>query len=414
MIPLKTAGRWTLIFLLTLSIAGCSGNRWTEFRGKGGLGRAPTAIRPPLGIKWQLKLQKQQDNRRFFNQPLLVDHTIYFGSADGNFYSLDLNSGYMNWTFRTEGPINAVATVDQDTVYIGSSDGYAYAIDRETGDERWRFETFGGVNSTLVPWDGGIMVASDADAFYLLSREGEVRHTIPNPVWYHNSFQISDDILAFSPGTLDNPHLLTGYNLKEKRVIWALDSGLQKYHWFSFPAARSNRLFYSAIGFEDSGEWVFRFTGLNHRTGRVIWTREERGRLQVPDPQAFASLLFREQRKLLDYGAPLIWRNQVIFAPGDQTLRSFNSSNGTRKWIHTYDLPVATAPTLAGGRLYFGLRASGEEGSKGRLVCASPRDGSVLWTMEVEGTILNSPVIAGQWIIFGTDQGEFYVLEELY
>jgi len=407
---------WSAMILLLcgLSFYSCNMNRWTEFRGPGGQGRAASSIQPPLGIKWQLKLQKPDEDHRFFNQPLLVDNTIYFGSSDGNFYSLDLHSGYMNWTFRTEGSINAVASVAKDRVYIGSSDGFVYCLDREKGNELWRFETYGGVNSTLVEWGEGIIAASDADAFYYLSQDGELIYSIPNPVWYSNSFQIYRDILAFSPGTEANPHLLTAYNLAEERVIWALDAELQDYTWFSFPATRRNRLFYAAIGFDQNRTMVFRFSALNQQTGRELWTKRERGYLEGDMDGTLAVRLFREQRQLLDYAAPLVWRNQVIFAPGDQTLRSFNTSTGRKNWQKEYDLPLSTAPTLAGGRLYFGLRAPDEPESKGRLVCASPRNGKIFWDMEVEGSILNSPVIAGSWIIFGTDQGEFYVLEELW
>jgi len=400
------------ILLISFSWQSCGVNRWTEFRGDGGHGRAPSAIQPPLGIKWQLKLQAQEGDRRFFNQPLLVDNTIYFGSADGNFYSLDLLSGYMNWTFRTKGSINAVATVGKDRVYIGSSDGFVYCLDRERGELIWDFETYGGVNSTLVSWGEGIMVASDGDAFYYLDKEGELLHEIPNPVWYNNSFQIVDDILAFSPGTLENPRLLTAYNLKEKRVIWALDDELKGYRWYSFPAARRNRLYFSAIGLDEMGSWKFRFSALGHKTGREVWTVIEDGLLFSDNPRALTKTLFDEQRHLLDYAAPLIWRNQVIFAPGDQTLRSFNSATGSKLWQKVYEYPVATAPTLAGGRIYFGLRSPDKE-TPGKLICASPRNGTIFWEMDVKGTILNSPVIAGSWIIFGTDQGEFYVLEEL-
>jgi outer membrane protein assembly factor BamB len=80
-------------------------------------------------------------------------------------------------------------------------------------------------------------------------------------------------------------------------------------------------------------------------------------------------------------------------------------------WQRSYDSPVSTAPTLAGDRIYFGLEAVD---GVGRLVCASPTDGRIFWDIEVEGTILNTPVIAGPWIIFGTDEGLFYVMEELF
>ena len=47
------------------------------------------------------------------------------------------------------------------------------------------------------------------------------------------------------------------------------------------------------------------------------------------------------------------------------------------------------------------------------LVCLSARTGRVLWEFETDGDILSAPVIAGQWLVFGTDNSYFYVLEEV-
>jgi outer membrane protein assembly factor BamB len=119
---------------------------------------------------------------------------------------------------------------------------------------------------------------------------------------------------------------------------------------------------------------------------------------------------FMECAQLLDYGAPLLWRGSVIYSCGDNLLRSFAVTDGSELWTREYPSPISTAVTLAGGRLYFGLRS---ESDKGFLVCASASTGKQLWSIPVEGSILNSPVIAGSRIFFGTDAGYFYVFEDV-
>jgi outer membrane protein assembly factor BamB len=47
-------------------------------------------------------------------------------------------------------------------------------------------------------------------------------------------------------------------------------------------------------------------------------------------------------------------------------------------------------------------------------VCLSAGNGDQMWELEIEGDMLNAPVIAGNWLVFGTDEQYFYVLEELY
>ena len=60
------------------------------------------------------------------------------------------------------------------------------------------------------------------------------------------------------------------------------------------------------------------------------------------------------------------------------------------------------------------LPAGTKGGKPPKLVCLAARNGKKLWELELDGAILSAPVIAGKWIIFGTDKNLFYVLEELY
>ncbi|WP_028973305.1 PQQ-binding-like beta-propeller repeat protein [Spirochaeta cellobiosiphila] len=401
-----------LILLIVMGISSCGIPEWTEFRGTKGLGKASTAIQPPLVTKWEFQLQEQPQDRRFFNQPLVEGHTLFFGSADGNFYSFDINSGYMNWSYRTNGPINAVGTIIKDKVLIGSGDGAVYCLNKETGTLDWTFQTRGGVNSTLVPWKDGVMVASDTDAFYYLNLDGQLDFSLPNPTWIRNSFQIRDDIMAFSPGAGAHAHDLSVYDLNEQRPLWYIDTSNFPLNWFSFPSMDRGQLHYAAAGFNGQ-EWIFQFNSVNVRTGNVRWRRVDTGIVPTNDSFNDSVQLFYEQSMLLDYEAPLLLGDQVIYATGDYVLRSFKRLTGRDNWKMTFDYPIATAPTLAGGYIYFGLRADDSIGIS-QLVCVDPRKQKVLWQIPIEGTILNSPVIAGSWIIFGTDKGKFFILEEVF
>ncbi len=401
-----------MLMWLPLLFSGCGQTRqWVEFRGSRGLGQARATINPPIAVKWKLLLQKQTGDQRHFNQPLLMDNTVYFGSADGNFYSLDLNSGFMNWTFRSGGPINSVASADRQKVYFGSSDGKVYALERSSGELLWEFQTGGQVNSTVIRYKDMVVAAGDADAVYFISIDGNLRFQLPNDVWHRNSYQIFNDILAFAPGSPDNPYDLSVYDLENDRYLWHLSENLDIYYWYSFPAVKNRKLFFSVTGIVPRVGWEHYFAGVDLYSGELLWERRKPAWLQeATSAQAPVNYLMRNSL-LLDYGAPLVWRNQVIFAMGDQLLRSYRATDGKALWERAYSRPISTAATLAGDRLYFGLEA---EAGVGQLVSVNPRNGTVFWRIELEGSVLNSPVIAGPWIIFGTDEGYFYVLEEIY
>lgn len=404
-------------FALLVALSSCAGGGdWTSFRGNDGSGNSPSSVAPPVGLRWKILLQKHVGQDRFFNQPVVAGNAIYFGSSDGNFYSMDIRSGFMNWTVRTGGPVNSVPCVDAKNVYFGSSDGKVYAVERKSGKTAWAFATAGAVNSTLVLWRGMIVAAADTDAVYVLSSSGTQLFRLSNQYWYHNSFQIHDDRITFAPGSPEEPLNLAIFDLAKQKYLWSLDSGLENYPWFSFPAVRGSRLYYSSTGLERDGfdgssvRLAYKFYCLDFGTGEVIWMNESKSTIS-PGTDFSAPQSFAEGILLLDYGAPLLWRNRVIYACGDSVLRSFDARDGREAWSREYAETISSAVSSAGDRLYFGLRS---RDGKGRLVCASASSGKELWGVPVEGSILNSPVIAGSRIFFGTDAGYFYVLEKVF
>jgi outer membrane protein assembly factor BamB len=106
----------------------------------------------------------------------------------------------------------------------------------------------------------------------------------------------------------------------------------------------------------------------------------------------------------------------VIYSGGDAVVRAFDAKSGVLRWEREFDSPVSSAPTVAGGRLYFGILGAEapDTGGGPELVCLSARNGNILWRMDLEGAILSAPVIAGKRLIFGTDKSVFYILEEVF
>ncbi|MFW6181316.1 MAG: PQQ-binding-like beta-propeller repeat protein, partial [Spirochaetota bacterium] len=387
------------------------------------------------------------DRAPAFNPPIIKGGTIYLGSADGNFYALDIRSGYMRWVFRTGGVINSVPFANERHVYFGSNDGKVYALSLEDGEPAWEFQTESTVQSTVVRHGDSVIFTSDGGSTYFLSPQGVEEHRLANPVWHRDSFQVHDDVLYFAPGPLNRPHSLGAYDLREGTYLWLLDTASMGASWYSFPALRRNAVHLATCAGR-SGHWELTYYAYDRRTGELIWKhREESSFGEGSVSAAGLAALYRRNLKLLDYLAPSLWRNLVVYTSGDAVVRAFRAQDGKPVWRRVFDSPTSSAPTVAGDRVYFGLHGEVEgmtrggsapgasaprgEGSirnggsgtgglesaaprKPRLVCLSVRDGEKLWEMELEGALLSAPVIAGKWLVFGTDRNLFYVLEELY
>jgi outer membrane protein assembly factor BamB len=426
---------FVLAFLLAVpavfALMGCQNKAdWVMYRGEQGQGRTSNTVFPPFAVKWKLQLQVQDRPVRAFNPPIVLDDTIYFGSSDGNFYALDIASGFMRWVYKTQGPINSVPAADEDNVYFGSNDGRAYAVAREDGEEQWVFDTGHTVQCNFARYEDWVIFTSDLGATYFLSDLGIEKHRVPNLVWLYHTFQVYKDVMYFAPGPSSRPVSFGAYDLNQKVYLWIIDTLGDGATWYSFPALQNKYLYYGTCGnFGDY--WEFVYYALERETGRVIWQHVEESRLgsNLPAPPY---TLFDQNLDLLDYMAPSLWRNLVIFTSGDTVVRAFNRKSGRVAWERGFATPTSSSPTVAGDRVYFGLLEGGSEGGgpidlgsegaiqgsredfKPKLVCLSARDGKMLWEMETEGAILSAPVVAGKWLVFGTDRNYFYVMEEVF
>ncbi|MCL2293875.1 MAG: PQQ-binding-like beta-propeller repeat protein, partial [Spirochaetes bacterium] len=268
------------ILIITLMLSGCTGRSsgdWVVFRGQSGQGNTSERIFPPIGIKWQFKLQEGGVRERRFNPPVVFQDTLFFGSSDSNFYALDLNTGFMRWVFKTRAPVNSVPYVDSRKVFFGSTDGYIYAVYHRTGTLAWEHFTGAPVNSTIVGHNDTIVFTTDLGATHFFTRYGREIKAIPNYVWLSNSFQINNDVVYFMPGPPENPFSLAAFHIPTQRYIWTLPT-VGRQIWYSFPAISGNILHYASVGVMGN-YFTYIFSALDRRTGEPIWQVFERSSL---------------------------------------------------------------------------------------------------------------------------------------
>ena len=398
------------VLFLTLS---CTESRdRIVYRGEGGKGYYPEALTPPIGIKWKLKYQEGDARERHFNPPVVYKNTLFFGSSDSNFYALDIESGFMKWVFKTSAPVNSVPYVDDEKVYFGSSDGYVYAADIKSGNEIWNYNTYFPVNSTITGYDDYIILTTDTGATHFLSKEGEELYSVPNYMWQYNSFQVFNDVVLFMPGPVEEPYSLGAYDIREKRFKWLFPTAEDSLSWYSFPAVAENKVLFSACGLY-SDFTGYMYLALDEETGEVIWEQRDLSNYESYY-ELSAEDIFWENINLLDYMAPAVWKDNVIYAPGDRTLKSFKIKDGMKNWETVFDTPVSSATCIGNNRIYLGLRGDIYNEKEPILAAVDASNGSISWSTEIEGEILGSPVISGRWLIFGTDSNYLYVFEKLF
>ncbi|MFW6387865.1 MAG: PQQ-binding-like beta-propeller repeat protein [bacterium] len=435
-----------LVAVLVVLLSGCADHSdWVEFRGDGGRGQTRNEMQPPLGIRWRFALQSNSDAFAF-NNLVVKDDSLYFGSTDGNFYSMSIETGYMNWVHRTDAPVNSVPVVDDERVYFGSNDGYLYAVNRESGEEAWTYRAGRPVQSTVVTYEDTIVFGIDGVGVQFLSRsDGEPVHSIDNPIWLRVSLQVDDDIMYIVPGPPENPRSLGVYNIPESRHQWLLPDEVMAATWYSFPAVNDERLFTQTSHISD-GRMRYTTWALDREDGQVEWRREFDADFAGNRPENLGRH-FRSLTRILDYQAPAIRHDQVISANGDNVLRAFNEATGEIEWETHLSNRTSSAPMISGDLVFVGIHGddpddrqpsgaplsssgtatargiqlAGEQGTtdrrernEPRLAAFSAHSGRKVWELETDGAVLSPPVVAGRHMVFGTDENVVYVLERVF
>ncbi len=94
--------------------------------------------------------------------------TVYIGAYDGNMYSLNASSGYVNWSVPV-GFVNASTTAspaigNDGTIYLGSNFGTLYAVNPD-GTQKWVFETQSDIRASVALNADGTVVVGSYDGY---------------------------------------------------------------------------------------------------------------------------------------------------------------------------------------------------------------------------------------------------------
>jgi len=108
-----------------------------RFQRKPGLS---TAQVPMLALKWAFGFEGETSAA---TQPVVVGNRVFVGSNGGTVYSLGLDDGCLQWSFKAEGGIRAAMTIlptpdGGASAIVGDLRATVYSLDAATGALRWK------------------------------------------------------------------------------------------------------------------------------------------------------------------------------------------------------------------------------------------------------------------------------------
>ena len=338
------------------------------------------------------------------------------------------------WTFATTGAINHAPLIVRETVIIAPAGAPLIALDREKGRERWRFAPASGI------WERAC--ASDGQRIFVGLKDKSIAglDAANGKLLWQKSLGINMQAPPLvSEGIVYAPTAFVGPELKPdvdgRARLFALDAKTGEELWvfesdnyiLQTPTVSGDALylggnFYDPTPIDEGGHT--RLYALDLATGSPRWTYESE--------DGFPKRLYATEQTLVFVGyqdfmngvdtrtGELRWRydtgnwtpsflgagNVVYFSSANTLVFALNTNTGESIW--QFNIPEGTfnylldAPVLLDGRLYF-LTQQGE------FFALDAATGELLWQADTAlASARTGPALAGAWVVMGDIEGKVY------
>ncbi len=309
-------------------------------------------------LKWKFRTKGV-----ILSSPVVSGGIVYIGSADHNFYALDLSTGSVNWRFKTESRVQGSAAVSNDSVFFESYDSTFYCLDAASGKLKWKFKTEGERRFAAKHLHGAEPAAE----------------TMPDPFdLFLSSPVVAGGIVYFGSG--DNN-------------IYALDSGTGSLKWkfktgdvvHSSPALVNGTLFV--------GSWDSYFYALDAATGNEKW-RFKTGE----DPDTHNQQGIQSSAAVAD--------GIVYFGCRDSNFYAINAASGKKMWTFSNKGSwVIASPAVSDGKVYFATSDTG------LFHALDAKTGVPIFFLDFkQWPMFSSPAVAGDFAYIGSHDGRLLAI----
>ncbi|MBV4355582.1 outer membrane protein assembly factor BamB family protein [Pinibacter aurantiacus] len=393
-------------------------------------------------IKWRF-----QTKGKIFSTPVIANGVVYIGSEDSCLYAIDENNGKLRWKFSTKGKVNSSATVYNNRVFFGSYDGCYYALNAKNGREIWRFQTGGErhigakglwtmkpdslymddpfdffLSSPAIDSANGHVCfgSSDGNVYALDATRGTIAWKLATGGPIHAAPLLHKGVVYIGSWDFN----LYAINAKNGAIQWKFKTNEQPtYHVLEgiqgAPVADDSLIY---IGTRDAF-----FYALNANTGTLVWKFDAESSWVVAsanlkdnavffstsDSYSFIAVnkqtgkeLYRVKANGYIYNKPAIANKIAYFGDFTGQLFAIDIASGRQLDVFAFDARKNNAQkVLKNNNLDFSYAAEGKDLANYQTsVDAMNR----LYTL---GSIVSSPVVAGNALYVGSADGNLYAVE---
>jgi len=265
---------------------------------------------------WEIDLK-----RRIESTPLASKGNVYVITNSGDFYSLAVSTGAINWKKKVEGSLlfGSRPVLDKSNIYLATSYGKVYAMNLN-GNVIWQKDLENGIYSSPVVDKGILYVgAEDQNVYALSTAKGSIN-------WI---FQVDGRMVSSAP-VVEGKTLYVGcysgslyaIDIVRGKQLWKFSAGDSI---LSTPIACQNGL---CFGSNDGNVY-----SLSLDSGKVLW-KYHTGNKVFAQPEVSGS---------------------TVFITSGSSLYALDASSGTEQWSHAFSKAVKTSATVLGNDIIVGI-----------------------------------------------------------
>jgi outer membrane protein assembly factor BamB len=303
-----------------------------------------------------------------------------------------INKPTVKWRFKTEGPIRSAATMDTDNIYFGSADGNVYAVNKNTGTTKWKYQTTGSIAGSLLLHNGMVIVSSRDNYVYAIRADNgsllwkfQMNLTLGGYTeweYFTAAPVISGDnaLVASGDGNLYALDVTCG------KLIWKFQAGARMR---ATPLVHEGKIYQPA---NDGYIYV-----LSEHNGALDWKFKTNGASLDVNAGFDRTCIFTK---------PSIVDNLLVFGSRDGNVYAIDIKTKTEKWKFTYGPTWAMSTFVHKGTVFVGW-------STNKLISAIDLNtGMEKWQYTVGSVTYTTAAIHGSHVIFGSADGNLYGFEQ--
>ncbi|MEO6695783.1 MAG: PQQ-binding-like beta-propeller repeat protein [Ignavibacteria bacterium] len=316
------------------------------------------------------------------------------------------------WQFDADGGLakNSLSVSDA-ILFANTLNGEFYSIDINSGKSLGRTSTIGRSSySTPVIFNNNVIITSSGDKKSKVFSYNLIKGAVQwerNVHWVESSpILVNEDIiLSNTKGALYRLNARTG------SIIWK--SGLKKsmFSFYTSPSVYNEKIF---LGSTDGNMYAFDLL-----SGKELWKYKTGASIISDVSVADGNIYFGSDDKnfyCLDTAGNLKWNkdlntnflsssafynNNLITAGVDGSVFALNKNNGDIVWKFVTNGAVSASPLLQGSKIFIGSFDK-------NFYCLNADDGKELWQYKCEGRIRTSAVVWKDYIFVASDDKFIY------